>query len=90
MLQAWTSAELLELEKLRRSKLLRLTTHQGMQGFVHRNGDPDALVADLLRLAVFATEIRQLAELDPTTPAADLVRYAETKAGALFSVAEAG
>jgi len=46
-----TVAQLDQLAGLRVEKRLRLTTHVGRQGFVHLDHDPDALVAELIRLA---------------------------------------
>lgn len=49
------------LRRLHASKRLRLATTVGMQGFVHVDGNPDALVLELIRLAEIGqrTEVLQ-------------------------------
>lgn len=49
-----------ELERLHRTKRLRLvTTNEEMQGHVHVDGSPAALVHELLRLARLGQAVEQ-------------------------------
>lgn len=50
------SLDLNQLLQIHATKRLRLATTVGMQGFVHVDNDPDALVRELIRLAKIGQE----------------------------------
>lgn len=54
-----------ELARLTYAKRLRLTTSSGLSGVVHRGGDPDLVVGDLIRLAAIGQAFIGAAFADP-------------------------
>jgi hypothetical protein len=69
--------DLEQLEDVHAVKRLRLAFTAGQSGQVDLEGDAQALVAELIRLAKFGVRVRQVAECQPKARAATVVRQAD-------------
>lgn len=66
------------LASLHEAKRLRLVTGAGLQGVVHMNGDPEALVNELIRLAAVGQHCEAMAGDRPARRVASVVREAKS------------
>lgn len=68
------------LHALHSKNRFRLATGAGLEGVAHLNGDPQALVAELIRLASFGAHVEAEAQAAPNRKAVTVVRAARAKA----------
>lgn len=66
------SADLIGLVHLHLNKRLLLTTSRGLSGVAHLDGDPDALVSEILRLAKLGADLELVLADDASTTAAPI------------------